>query len=280
MKKYTIGLYEKAMPDNLTWIEKLYSAGNAGYDYVELSIDATEDKISRINMPLRERLHLIEDMYQTGVPVRSFCISALTKYAIGDSNPDLCGRGMKILEGSLKLAEDLGARIVMIPGYDIYYGRSNSETQQRFIENLKKASDMAASCGVQIGLETMENAFLNTVWKAMYYVQMIGSNYLGVYPDSGNIKNACIQQGCDEYQDMVSGRAHVFALHLKESKPGIYREIPYGEGDVDFGKFIKAAWNIGVRKYVTEFWYKNGSEWKNSLENTCCRMRSILDEQN
>ena len=39
MKKYAIGLYEKAMPPTLSWREKLTFARDAGYDFVEISID-------------------------------------------------------------------------------------------------------------------------------------------------------------------------------------------------------------------------------------------------
>ena len=39
MKAYSIGLYEKAMPNTLTWKEKLEAAKEAGYDFVEISID-------------------------------------------------------------------------------------------------------------------------------------------------------------------------------------------------------------------------------------------------
>ena len=41
-KAYELGLYEKAMPGTLTWKERLEAAKAAGYDYVEISIDATE----------------------------------------------------------------------------------------------------------------------------------------------------------------------------------------------------------------------------------------------
>lgn len=36
-KKYCLGLYEKAMPGNLTMAEKLTAAREAGYDYLEMS---------------------------------------------------------------------------------------------------------------------------------------------------------------------------------------------------------------------------------------------------
>ena len=40
-KKYCLGLYEKAMPGNLTMAEKLTAAREAGYDYLEMSVDET-----------------------------------------------------------------------------------------------------------------------------------------------------------------------------------------------------------------------------------------------
>lgn len=46
MKAYSIGLYEKAMPNTLTWKEKLEAAKEAGYDFVEISIDETDAKLA------------------------------------------------------------------------------------------------------------------------------------------------------------------------------------------------------------------------------------------
>lgn len=279
MKEYAIGLYEKAMPARLSWKEKLRAAGRAGYDYVEISIDETEEKIRRIDMIREERLSLIRDMYETGTPIRSMCVSALTKYSLGNSDGKLRERGMEIARGAIQLAEDLGVRIVMIPGYDIYYGESTSQTRRFFEENLEKVALFAARAGVLVEMETMENAFMNTVWKAMYHVSRINSVYLGIYPDSGNITNAAVAYGSDEAQDLLSGRGHISSLHLKETRPGKFREIPYGDGHVDFEKIIRAAWSIGVRKYVTEFWYQGSGEWEKELSQVNGRMRRILDRQ-
>ncbi|RKI93780.1 L-ribulose-5-phosphate 3-epimerase [Parablautia intestinalis] len=279
MREYELGLYEKAMPAQLSWKEKLRAAGAAGYDYVEISIDETEEKIRRIYMSREERLSMIYDMYETGTPIRSMCVSALTRYSLGNSDSELRSRGLEIARGAIQLAEDLGVRIVMIPGYDIYYGESTVQTKQFFEENLEKVVLFAASLGVLVEMETMENAFMNTVWKAMYHVRKIRSAYLGVYPDSGNITNAAVSYGSDEVQDILSGRGHISSLHLKESRPGKFREIPYGEGHVDFEKVIRAAWSIGVRKYVTEFWYQGSRTWEKDLSSVNERMRRILDGQ-
>ena len=43
-----------------------------------------------------------------------------------------------------------------------------------------------------LGFETMETPFMDTVEKSMEYVNKINSPYLGVYPDIGNLKNASL----------------------------------------------------------------------------------------
>lgn len=277
-RKYTIGLYEKAMPE-VSWKEKLQAAKDAGYDFVEISIDASEAKIARVYMSKEERLELVKTMYEVGLPIKTMNVSALTKYALGDPNPEIEARALDIVEHAIELADDLGVRIVMIPGYDIYFGESTHATQQQFIKNLKHVTELAAKYSVLVGMETMENDFMNTTWKGMYYVDMINSPYLGMYSDVGNMKNASLIIGCDEPQDLKTGAGHVQALHLKETKPGLFRDLMYGEGHVNFPEMIEAAWEIGCRKYVTEFWYHGEEDWHKNLKFACEEMCKILDQQ-
>ena len=61
-KSYTLGLYEKAMPGTLSWREKLEAARDAGFDFVEISIDETDQKLARLDMSAEERLELVRLM--------------------------------------------------------------------------------------------------------------------------------------------------------------------------------------------------------------------------
>jgi len=47
-KAYTVGLYEKSMPDTLGLGEKLLKAKGVGYDFLELSIDETDYRLKRL----------------------------------------------------------------------------------------------------------------------------------------------------------------------------------------------------------------------------------------
>lgn len=278
-KAYTLGLYEKAMPSDLSWREKLEAAKTAGFDFVEISIDETDAKLSRLDMPEEERLELIHTMREVGVSIRTMCLSGHRKYPLGSSDPAVRQRSLEIMEKAIQLADDLGIRIIQLAGYDVYYEESTEETRALFLENLKKAAAMAARAGVVMGFETMETEFMNTVEKSMQYVNLVSSVYLNVYPDIGNITNAAKTYGTDVLEDLHSGKGHLAAMHLKETKPGLFREIPFGEGHVDFESAIQTAWDLGVRKYVTEFWYAGSPAWKDDLSDACRRMTAILGRQ-
>ncbi len=279
MKAYTLGLYEKAMPKELNWKEKLETAKATGYDFVEISIDETDEKLARLDWSKEERRELVDLMYQIGVPIRTMCLSGHRKYPIGSNDPKICARGMEIMEKAIQLADDLGIRIIQLAGYDVYYEESTSETVQRFGENLKKCERMAARAGIVLGFETMETEFMNTVEKAMRYVNKIDSPYLGVYPDMGNITNAAKEYGTDVLEDIRTGTGHLDAVHLKETVPGVFREVRFGTGHVDFPSVIHETWKAGVRRYVTEFWYTGDPEWKKDLDFAVGMMRPLLDAQ-
>ncbi|MDD3360513.1 MAG: L-ribulose-5-phosphate 3-epimerase [Hespellia sp.] len=279
MKKYTLGLYEKAMPSFLDWGEKLKTAKSIGYDFVEISIDETEEKLNRLYMSRKERLNLVETMNREGIPIRTMCLSGHRKYPLGSGDPAVCQRGLEIMEQAIYLADDLGIRIIQLAGYDVYYEEGSAETKERFIKNLKSAVLMASAKGILLGFETMETEFMNTVAKSMEYVNIIQSPYLGVYPDSGNLKNASLLYQTDVYEDIKSGFGHLIAMHLKETVPGKYREIPYGTGHVDFPKIIDTAWQSGVRRFVTELWYTGSNNWISDLRQAHDMMTAILEEK-
>lgn len=279
MKTYTIGLYEKAMPNNLTWKEKLSIAKKAGYDFIEISIDETDEKLKRLDMTKKERLELVSLMQELDIPIRTMCLSGHRKYPLGSSDPDIRQYSMEIMEKALQLADDLGIRIIQLAGYDVYYEESTTETKNYFLNNLKKITKMAAAKGILMGFETMETDFMNTVEKAMYYVKQINSVYLNIYPDLGNITNAALSYGNDVNNDLETGRGKLVAMHLKETLPGKFREIPFGTGHVDFETGIKKAWELGIRRYVTEFWYTGNENWQDDLYFAIKKMTKILDKQ-
>lgn len=150
-KKYCLGLYEKAMPGNLTMAEKLTAAREAGYDYLEMSVDETDEKLARLNMSREERKELTLLMEKTGMPIRSMCLSGHRRYSLGSAEG--AEQSLRIMEKAIELADDLGIRIIQLAGYDVYYESSTYDTKKRFLDNLRKAAAMAEKTGVLLGFE-------------------------------------------------------------------------------------------------------------------------------
>jgi len=277
MRDYRLGLYEKAMPLELDWITRLNSVKEAGFDYLEISIDETEIRLARLDWSETDIIEVSEAIRLTGVPIHSICLSAHRKYPLGSHDAKTTEKALIIMEKALILANRLGARFIQLAGYDVYYETSDVGTQERFSKNLKKCVEMAARYGILLGFETMETPFMDTVAKAMKYVTDNNSCFLQVYPDLGNLTNASLIYDTDILADIKLGIGHYLAAHLKETEPGVYRDMYYGNGHVDFRPAIECFKSMGVRMYVAEFWYKEPSDWKQICKDSSNFLRKELD---
>lgn len=260
-KQYLLGMYEKAVPNDITWEERLTVARESGFDYVEISVDETDAKLARLDWTADERRELVRLQQECGLPIRSMCLSGHRKYPFGATDPAVRERSMQIMEKALHLACDLGVRTIQLAGYDVYYEDGTDETRKYFAENLARATEMAAREGVLLGFETMETPFMDTVEKSMAYVNQVDSPYLGVYPDLGNLTNASFLYGKSVTDDLATGRGHLLAAHCKETVAGAYREIPFGTGTTDWEALDECV-KQGVRRYVAEFWYVGSENWR------------------
>lgn len=272
-------MYEKSMPASLSWEEKLIKCNEFGFDWLEMSIDESNEKLERLNWTKKERNDLLQVMQKCGISIYTMCLSGHRKYPLGSLEIETHIKSLEIMEKAIDLASDLGIRIIQLAGYDVYYEEGSEETRCEFISNIKKAALMAARKGVVLGFETMETAFMDTVKKAMEYVQIVNNPYLGIYPDIGNLTNASKLYDTDVIEDLEKGRGHIFAAHLKETVPGRYREVPFGEGHTDYVKDIRKLKELGVRMFTGEFWYTEDiMDYSSACKEASLFLRNKLDE--
>lgn len=275
---YRLGLYEKAMPNHLTWLEKLQCVKDCGYDYLEISIDESDARLSRLTWTEQEKNELKEAMAKTQVPILSMCLSGHRKYPLGSLDLSIQQRSLEIMQQAINFAEEFKIRIIQLAGYDVYYEQGNLQTKENFKKNLAKATKMASLKGIMLGFETMETPFMDTVAKAMEYVNYIKSPYLNVYPDIGNLKNSSVLYHHQVNDDLKSGAGHLVAAHLKETVPGKYREIPFGTGHSEFLLNIECLNKLKVSLFVAEFWYVNQVDWYNDIIQANKFLRAKLDQ--
>ena len=262
---FTLGLYEKSMPDTLNLTQKLTLAKQVGYDFLEMSIDETDYRLSRLDLSKKEMKQLKHEIEDTDLPIGSICLSGHRKYPLGSLDAAKREKSLDIMKKAIDVALFLGIPIIQLAGYDVYYEESNDTTKEYFAHNLARSTQLAAASGILLGFETMETPFMNSVTKAMNYVSIINSPYLQIYPDLGNIVNAFDGKNHAAKEDLIKGKGHLIAAHIKESVIGKYREIPYGSGHVDFRLLLETCWSLGVRRFVTEFWHNSSTDWEKQL---------------
>lgn len=44
-----IGIYEKALPQNISWAERFALVKKLGFDFMELSIDESDERLARLD---------------------------------------------------------------------------------------------------------------------------------------------------------------------------------------------------------------------------------------
>ena len=277
---YSLGLYEKAIPVGYDFAKMFDITRTHGFDRLEISIDETDWRQERLDWSEEKQRELGALSRAMGTPLLTMCLSGHRKYPFGSHDADTRKKSLDIMKKAIVFSANTGIRIIQLAGYDVYYEEGDEDTRKWFAENLTKAAEMAAECGVILAFETMETPFMDTVEKSMHYVNLVGSPYLGVYPDIGNLKNAAVLYGHDVVEDMKKGAGHTFAVHLKETKPGLYRDMNYGDptGHTDYVPCIKASLEMGVRMFTGEFWFQKGQDYDKTIQDSADFLRARIEE--
>ncbi len=254
IRKNPIGIYEKALPNAFAWEENFGAARLAGFDYMEIYLDESDERIKRLDWTDREIEDLRRLMAKEGIVFPTMCLSGHRKYPFGSKNPETRQKAMEIMEKAILLAVKLGVRCIQLAAYDVYYEPSDEETDALFIEGMRKAVRMAARAGVVLAMEIMDTPYMGTITRAMEYLKKIPSPYFKIYPDIGNLSNFTENVP----GELALGLGEIVALHVKETKPGVFRDLEFGEGAVDFAGIFQALHSLGYQgMFLLEMWADN-----------------------
>jgi L-ribulose-5-phosphate 3-epimerase len=251
LKDLPFGLYEKSICNYLSWEDKFSLVKSAGYDYLEISIDATPERLSRLH-DRAEKLHIRRVSEKMDMPLYTFAFTANRFFPLGSEDAAVREKGVELLNSALDFAAFVGARTVQIASYDEYEtARRNMMTEAYFRQSLERCLDHAAIRGVIISLETMDSDFMDTTRKAMNYVRAFDSAFLQVGVDPGNIA----AMGNNPIADFPIGGKHIVEVEFKDVRPGEVRDVAFGEGIVDFDACFKALHDMGYQGFMAaEMW--------------------------
>jgi hexulose-6-phosphate isomerase len=258
-----LGIYEKALPKDLDWPARLALARALNFDFVEMSIDETDERLMRLSWSKAERADFTAAVRSLEVAVPSICLSAHRRFPFGSHDATTRVRARDIMRRAIQLAVDLGIRTIQVAGYDVYYEDADFGTKERFIEGLQWSVSEAAKAQVMLAVEIMDTPFINSISRWREYDQLIRSPYFCVYPDLGNLT----AWGNDVAAELRSGIDRIVAIHLKDTLkvagdfPGQFRDVPFGEGCVDFRAGFEVLTDLGYHgPFVIEMWTEKAEE--------------------
>jgi L-ribulose-5-phosphate 3-epimerase len=272
---YTIpfGIYEKALPKRFSWEERLSAAAQTGYDFLEISIDDSDERITRLDADERQLSEIKNAIENTGIRIQSMSLSAHRRFPLGSEDKDIRQKGLDILSKAINFSLEIGVRYILIAGSDVYHQESNPKTLSNFMAGLEFGFQKASAAGLMLALENWEIR-INSLKKAMEYVHYFNSPWFQLYVDIGNLSYA----GYDIFEELEYAKEHIAALHVKDTIPGQLRYVNHGEGVVPFKEIFKKLAEIGFQApIVLELWTE---DFPDALEivaecNTWYRQRMI-----
>ncbi len=160
----------------------LQLAKTLGFDFVEMSVDETDDRLSRLDWSREQRLALVNAIVETGVRVPSMCLSAHRRFPLGSEDDAVRAQGLEIMRKAIQFAQDVGIRVIQLAGYDVYYQEANNETRRRFRDGLKESVEMASRAQVTLAMEIMDYPLMNSISKALGYAHYLNNPWFQLYP--------------------------------------------------------------------------------------------------
>lgn len=254
LHKTPIGIYEKALPNAFSWKEKMLAAKKAGFDFIEISVDESDERLARLDWTGEEIGEVRRLMDETGIVFSSMCLSGHRRFPFGSRNPETRKKAYEIMEKGIILAQKLGIACIQLATYDVYYEESDAETEALFLQGMKDSVAMAAKAGVILAMEIMDTAFVGTILRATHYLREIPSPYFKIYPDMGNLT----QFSSDPESEFELGMPDIVAVHVKETKPGVFKCVPFGTGTVRFADLFRKLHDLGYEgRFMIEMWADN-----------------------
>jgi len=254
-----LGLYEKAFHKELSWEKRLTLTRVTGFEFLELSIDDSDERIMRLKWSNEKKKEIRDLVDSTGIKIQSLSLSAHRRYPLGSKSEKTRTKALEIFKQAIDLAVELGIRTMLIAGADNYYQDSDQISQDWFLSNLGKGFEWASGSGVILALENWDIQ-IDTMTKVMEYVRYFNSPWLQAYPDIGNL----IYAGADIVTQLEQAKGHIAALHVKDTVPGQLRYVAPGEGKVPFVDAFEKLADIGFQgPVVLELWTE---EFPNAVE--------------
>ncbi|WP_135553697.1 sugar phosphate isomerase/epimerase family protein [Paenibacillus cymbidii] len=221
----------------------------AGYDAIELTLnnpDRVGFTLDSSEMEIRE----VGEIAQShGIQLRSLSCGLMWDHSLSSPNPQVREKGRDIVKKQLEIASILGMdTVLVVPAYcteEVTYDQCYDRSQ----EELAKLLPYAEQVKITIGIENVWNKFLLSPLEMIRYMDEIGSAFIKVYFDIGNV----MLFGHPEQWIRMLGK-HICKIHAKDFIRAVGNSkgfVPLLAGDVPWRAVMQALKDIGYDDVIT-----------------------------
>lgn len=230
-----IAIYEKGLPAQMSLPEKFAAARGLGFSAIEIAIDDDPNRVKRLDWDSQEIARLKAALFKEEFSIQSITLSAHRMKPLGESDSSVRLEAKAIGEKAIRLANALEVPIVQIAGYFSSSGDHSNASRDRFLEGLSHLTAQAQQADIMLALENVDGTDVISAKDGVALVQEIDSPALRLYVDVGNF----VANGLDALQELQLAMPYACAIQLKDTRPGTYRRVEFGAGEVPFRKLIE-----------------------------------------
>lgn len=248
---------------HLSLAQCIQLAAQTGYDCIELSLN--EDFPLSLSCTDAELAACRQAALDAGITITSVASGLYWQASFTSDDPQKRKKAMDIARKQIDVAQKLGADAVLIvPGavyipfmpnsevipYDVAYARAFSAMQE--------LSRYAEEKQVVVGIENVWNGFLLSPLEMRDFIDKIGSDYIKVYLDVGNLLPTGYPQQWIRILGKRITRIHVKDYHRADGTLNGFCELL--EGDVPYEAVMAALRETGYTGPLTaEIPYTEGA---------------------
>lgn len=238
-----IGLNSGIFPAAWTPVQKVEATARVGATGLELNIDANQLWTQRLDTAERQALR--RGAADAGVAITSLCMNAHWVFNLASPDVRIRDLGVSLLLDAVRMAGELGAGAVLVPGCD--QDQSPADRWELFRDGVMQAVGLAEQSGVQLALEAVGKPFLLSTGLLLEMIDACGgSPCLGVYLDVGNSTRG----GMDPAAEIRAAAGRAVLCHVKDWNPQDESDRRLGAGGVDFAASLSALAAIGYDGFL------------------------------
>jgi L-ribulose-5-phosphate 3-epimerase len=258
-------------------VEFLSEAKAAGFEAVELCYGESGELSTDTDEPAARAI--ARKAKDIGIEIGSVATGLFWKYSLTSDDPAMRDKAKDVVRKGLHIAAWTGTdALLVVPGV-VCSPISGEQVQydvawQRSMAAIRELAPLAESLRVHIAVENVWNGFLLSPMETARFVDEIGSDYVGVYFDVGNV----LKIGLPEHWIRVLG-GRVVRIHLKDFKKSVGNINGFVDllcGDVNWPEVMAALRETGYDGPLTAevFPYRHHPEVL--IKNTSAAMDAIM----